>query len=290
MNSHASPRRLAGICTVLLVCLAAYVVGGCAGPGVEPTVASEPKPAPTTVATEEPQPTQDPTKAPPTELPPTPATTGAPTTATPLPPTVAPTEPPLASAEYELVFEATWSADTHPMDFPPNPHFSPLIGASHGPEAMLWQVGELSSPGMKNMAETGGTSPIDTEIDALITAGTACATISSGGVPVSPGSVKVAFTVNLDCPLVSVVTMAAPSPDWFTGVSGLSLLEDGAWVESKVVELSPYDAGTDSGPSYTSPNDPTASREAVYQIESGPLTVDGSVPPLGTFTFTRLDG
>ncbi|MFL7794766.1 MAG: spondin domain-containing protein, partial [Anaerolineae bacterium] len=89
---------------------------------------------------------------------------------------------------------------------------------------------------------------------------------------------------------VSVVTMIAPSPDWFVGVSALNLLEDGVWVDEKVVELFPYDAGTDSGVSYTSPDLPTASPEGIFMIEGGPLLVGDSVIPLGTFTFTRLTG
>ena len=84
--------------------------------------------------------------------------------------------------------------------------------------------------------------------------------------------------------------MIAPSPDWFVGVSALSLLEDGAWVDEKVIELFPYDAGTDSGASYTSPNLPTGSPEGIFMIEGEPLLVDGSVPSLGTFTFERLEG
>jgi hypothetical protein len=141
------------------------------------------------------------------------------------------------------------------------------------------------------MAETGGTSPLDAEIKTLIASGDACVTILGGGVPVSPGSVRITFTASLDCPLVSAVTMIAPSPDWFVGVSAVSLLEDGAWAQSKVVELLPYDAGTDSGPSYASPNDRTADpHEAIHLLGGAPVEVDGSVPPLGTFTFTRLDG
>jgi hypothetical protein len=140
------------------------------------------------------------------------------------------------------------------------------------------------------MAETGGKGLLDGEIDALINDGSACVQISGGGINPSPGVVAVTLTVSQDCPVVSVVSMIAPSPDWFVGVSGLSLLENGAWVEQKVVELFPYDAGTDSGSSYTSPDEPTSDPEAIYRIESDPLLVDGTVPPLGTFTFTRLDG
>jgi len=34
------------------------------------------------------------------------------------------------TAEYEVAFVGTWSAETHPDGFPPGPHFSPLIGTT----------------------------------------------------------------------------------------------------------------------------------------------------------------
>jgi hypothetical protein len=205
-------------------------------------------------------------------------------------PTLTPMPAPVTPAEYQLTFEATWSDTTHPIDFPSTPHFSGLIGASHHPGVRLWDVEKPASPGVKNMAETGGKVPLDSEIDALIDAGDACVKISGGGINPSPGTVSVVFTVDQDCSAVSVVTMIAPSPDWFVGVSALGLLEDGAWVDQKIVELFPYDAGTDSGTSYTSPDLPTENPETIFRIESDPFLVDGSVPPLGKFTLIRLDG
>ena len=100
----------------------------------------------------------------------------------------------------------------------------------------------------------------------------------------------VTFEVSEACPAVSVVTMIAPSPDWFIGVSALDLLGEGGWVEELVVELLPYDAGTDSGVSYTSPDEPTDPPEVIRMLAEEPFVVDVSVPPLGTFTFTLLDG
>jgi hypothetical protein len=240
-------------------------------PKVEPTATNTPEPQPTPIATPKGAPTVTPTET---------VASATPT----------PTETPATSAEYQLTFEATWSSSTHPTDFPPNPHFSGLIGASHSLAARLWEEGGLASPGIKNMAETGGKSPLDGEIDALIGEGSACTKISGAGINPSPGMVTVVFTASQDCPVVSVVTMIAPSPDWFVGVSALSLFEDGGWVDQKAVELFPYDAGTDSGTSYTSPDLATENPEAIFRIETDPLVVDGDVPPLGTFTFTRLDG
>ena len=47
------------------------------------------------------------------------------------------------------------------------------------------------------------------------------------------------------------LTVAGPSPDWFVGVSGLNLcLPNCSWVENLILDLYPYDAGTDSGISY----------------------------------------
>lgn len=192
------------------------------------------------------------------------------------------------SARYQLTFKATWSDATHPVNFPANPHFSGLIGASHSPAVHLWKEGERATPGIKNMAETGAKSPLDSEIDSLISDGDACSKISGGGINPSPGVVTVTLTVSQDCPVVSVVSMIAPSPDWFVGVSGLSLYENGEWVDQKVVDLFPYDAGTDSGSNYTSSNEPTDRPEAIHKIKTKPLLADGAVPPLGAFTFSRL--
>jgi hypothetical protein len=141
---------------------------------------------------------------------------------------------------------------------------------------------------MKNMAETGAKSPLDSEIAVLIRNGEACELISGGGIGTSPGSVTVELEVTRECPLVSVVSMIAPSPDWFVGVARLSLLDEGGWVEQMVVELLPYDAGTDSGDTYSSPDEPTEDPEAIHRIEVKPFLIDGVVPALGTFTFTRL--
>ena len=264
----------------LFVSLALLTQSACARPSPEPMPTSVPTgtPEPAEKATVIPVPTSTVASAPADEPP-----------ATPPPTATEPAETAAPSVEYQLTFEATWSASTHPLDFPPNPHFSGLIGASHGPAARLWEEGETATPGIKNMAETGAKSPLDAEIDALIDAGSACTTISGGGINTSPGAVEVTFTASQECPLVSVVSMIAPSPDWFVGVSGLSLLEGGRWVDESIVELFPYDAGTDSGTSYGSPNLPTEGAEAIHQIETEPLLIGRVVPPLGTFTFTRVD-
>ena len=60
-------------------------------------------------------------------------------------------------------------------------------------------------------------------------------------------------------------------------------------MEEAVVELFPYDAGTDSGAQYTSPDEPTDPPGVVRGLEDEPFLINGGVPALGKFTFTRLD-
>lgn len=184
--------------------------------------------------------------------------------------------------EYQVTFESTWSAATHPIGFPPSPHFSGLIGGTHNDQVSFWDEGALASLGIKNMAELGGKNALTNEVNAAKTAGTADAVVSGGGIGTSPGMITKTFTVDDAFPLVTLVSMLAPSPDWFVGVSGLPLRESGAWLFEVEVPLHVYDAGTDSGPNYLSSNQPTVPPDPISENMSGPFATNNLV---GTFTF-----
>ncbi|MCH7717068.1 MAG: spondin domain-containing protein [Gemmatimonadetes bacterium] len=188
-------------------------------------------------------------------------------------------------ASYIVTFDATWSAETHPVSFPGNPHFSRLIGGTHNAEVVVWQVGTAASTGIKDMAELGATSPLDSEIEAAIQAGTAWRLLQGGNIGLSPGSASpLAFEIHAEFPLVTLVSMIAPSPDWFVGVHSMSLFANGAWIDRIVIELAPYDAGTDSGVIYTSSNLPTQPPVAISLLDTVPFDMN---QVLGTFTFER---
>lgn len=60
------------------------------------------------------------------------------------------------------------------------------------------------------------------------------------------------FRVDARNHLVSLAAKLAPSPDWIVGVSALELCNANCtWRMSATLPLYPYDAGTDSGLSYT---------------------------------------
>ncbi len=187
------------------------------------------------------------------------------------------------TAEYRVTFESTWSAQTHPHEFPTSAHFSGLIGGTHNDQVSFWQVGSLASQGIQDMAEMGSKTALQQEVQAAIAAGTANAVLSGGGISPSPGSVSLTFDVEDAFPLVTLVSMLAPSPDWFVGVSGLDLHPNGTWIPQVTVDLALYDAGTDSGPSFTSPNQATVPHVLVAENTSGAFASNNHV---GTFTFT----
>ena len=72
--------------------------------------------------------------------------------------------------QYEVTFDSLWTAETHPIDYPSGAHYSAHIGATHNADYTLWGPGEISTEGMKNLAELGTGSPGDAEIEAAIEA------------------------------------------------------------------------------------------------------------------------
>lgn len=191
------------------------------------------------------------------------------------------------SIRYKVTFTSTWNAETHPYDtFPANAHWSRLVGATHNSEINLWQEGELASTGIKTMAETGGVAPLIDEVKNLISTNKACsALLAEKGIATASGSISLVFSVNEDFPLVSLTTMIAPSPDWFIGVDSVDLLDNGQWIEEKSIDVFPIDAGTDSGTTYVSANEPTTPREPISQIETSPFQEGVK---LGTILFEKL--
>ncbi|NCF88754.1 MAG: hypothetical protein GWQ08_25080 [Verrucomicrobiaceae bacterium] len=194
------------------------------------------------------------------------------------------------TAMFELTFDSVWSAATHPTDFlAGTPHFSGLIGSIYNGNDSLWAPGGTTTPGIRNVAETGGKSPLDDEIEALISGGNTASVISGGGIGRSPGQVSVQFDADQDFPLLSLVSMIAPSPDWFVGIHDLALFENGQWIEEVVVQLHPYNAGTDNGETYVAPNATTTPQGEITRIVApSPLAFDGVVAPFGTFTIRRI--
>ena len=196
----------------------------------------------------------------------------------------------VTSARYRLTFNATWSVQTHPVNFPPPAHFSPLAGAVHNDQVVFWRSGETATDGVELMAETGDASGLLAEVASAISDGSAASAIDGGGVEVSPGSVSIEFEVTRDHPLVTVTSMVAPSPDWFVGVRDLSLFDGSSFIETLTLDLPVYDSGTDSGTGFTSSDQDTQPAATITRLSSDATETNfqNGLPSMGQFVIVRL--
>ncbi len=163
---------------------------------------------------------------------------------------------------YRATFTTQWNSTDFPTNYPGGAHWSPLVGTVHNEQVVFWAPdSQPATAGIESMAESGSTSAFNTEIQSAKTSGYSQGRIQAGKINSGSGSVSIDFKTSTTYPLLTLVSMIAPSPDWFVGVHGLALQdEQGQWIESQTVDLKLYDAGTDNGVSFTSSNSDTSSQ------------------------------
>ncbi len=199
------------------------------------------------------------------------------------------------SATYRVTFRTDWTQAAFPTKFPADRHFSGLVGATHNEGMAFWNEGSLASVGIQNMAETGQKTALLDEVDRARRAGHADAALSGGGIAATQSEVTLEFTVTQTHPFVTLVSMVAPSPDWFVGVHKLALFQANQWQTKVTLPLEVYDAGTDNGASFGSADLEAVPHALIRTLTStagdtdfrdGIHRVTGA--PIGTFTFERL--
>ena len=192
------------------------------------------------------------------------------------------------AARYQLTFQGTWSSLTHPNQFPISPHFSAVVGATHSGAAVFWQPGALASNAIKDVAELGSWGLLWGEILQQVAVGHVDQGLQFGALSPSPGQKTVTFIAQAEFSKLTLVSMLGPSPDWFVGINGFELIQGGDWVESAVIPLQLYDAGTDSGVSYASSNLPTVPPDAIALVSSASGPFQGASTIVGSITLQRL--
>ena len=185
---------------------------------------------------------------------------------------------------YTVTFEGQWTAAATPGGVPDGAHFSRLIGAVHNSGVTFLRSGGAASAGVESMAEDGGWTGLRDEV---MDAGSNALSVLTGDIDNIRPTTSKALTVTLtaDHPRVTLLTMVAPSPDWFVGVSGLTLLDAGGdWVESLQVDLFPWDAGTEEGSGFSLSNSATSPQGVITNLRG---TGKFSNARIATLTFTR---
>lgn len=176
-------------------------------------------------------------------------------------------------AIYTVIFESNWSQEAHPHssgNLPADAHWSRFVGVTHNADIQFVSMGTLASPGIEAVAESGNNTQFFNEVAAAVSAGDAFEPLS-GSILDSPlGTMEIAdFGVKAEFPLLTVVSMIAPSPDWMIAIDGISLIDSGGdWIVEQTIDLYAYDAGTDSGPDYSSPNMDTDPQQPISSLQN----------------------
>ncbi|XP_017655787.1 spondin-2 isoform X2 [Nannospalax galili] len=228
-------------------------------------------------------------------------------------------------ARYSITFTGKWSQTAFPKQYPlfrPPAQWSSLLGAAHSSDYSMWRKNEYVSNGLRDFAERGEAWALMKEVEA---AGeklqSVHAVFSAPAVPSGTGQTSAELEVHprhslvshgqqkgrvcleaavADPPgptQVSFVVRIVPSPDWFVGIDSLNLCEGGRWKEQVALDLYPYDAGTDSGFTFSSPNFATIPQDTVTEITSSSPSHPAnsfyyprlkSLPPIAKVTLERL--
>ena len=138
----------------------------------------------------------------------------------------------------------------------------------------FWAEDRLAAKGIQNVAELGSKTALLGEVTAALAAGTAGSAISGPGITAAQTEASVDFTLTPAHPLLTLVSMVAPSPDWFVGVTGMALYANGKWPDTLSVPLEVYDTGTDSGVTFTSLDQAAVPPVLLQTLTSAPADTD----------------
>ncbi|KAM9795609.1 spondin-2b [Neosynchiropus ocellatus] len=190
-------------------------------------------------------------------------------------------------ATYSLTFTGKWTKAAFPKQYPvyrPPAQWSTLIGVTHSSDYHMWQRNEFASNGVRDFTERGEAWTLMEEVEAdgeriQSVSGIFSAPALVGGT----GQMNTEFEVVARHSFLSFLVRLVPSPDWFVGVDSINLCDGDGWKDSLTLELFPYDAGTDSGFTFSSPNFATIPQDKITQITS-------SFPshPANSFYYPRL--
>ena len=190
-----------------------------------------------------------------------------------------------STAIYDITFTSVWNATDHGT-LPGGAHWSKLVGANHNNNVTFLQMGQTASDGIEDIAEKGSNSEFrDNEVNPTIPTDTQ-QYIDGSSLGSATGSIMISnLSVSEDFPLLTLVSMIAPSPDWMIAVNSINLREGGNWKPFISIDLFPYDAGTDNGVDYTSSDSNNTGGTITSLVNVGPFNNQ----KIGTLTITRTN-
>ena len=160
-------------------------------------------------------------------------------------------------ATYTITFNSTWNANQH-TSIPTGAHWSKLVGVNHNSNITFLEIGQMASSGIEMIAEQGINSVFrDVDVLNAINEGNAQQYINGSDLPATTGTITISnIEVNDNFPILTLLSMVAPSPDWLIAIKDIELKDNlGNWKSLiEIDEVFVYDSGTDNGTNYNSSN------------------------------------
>ena len=134
----------------------------------------------------------------------------------------------------------------------------------------------------------GNSNNFRNEVNTAIALTKADQWINAGGLGNPVGTfIYNGLAVNENFPLITLISMVAPSPDWFIAVNSVNLRSNNTainngWKDSFTLDVFAYDAGTDDGINYDSGNIVSNPRVPIFKLTTSPINGN----KMGTITFT----
>ncbi|XP_032223491.1 spondin-1 isoform X2 [Nematostella vectensis] len=169
-------------------------------------------------------------------------------------------------ATYKLTFKGKWSQETHARHHPgPMARWSPLIGCSHSNKYVMWRYGGIASRAVQMMSEWGATEYLDEEMRNQQE--NVMSIIQTPSLWYGVGESSAVFRVDSTRHLLSMISRMIPSPDWNVGVDRVNLCTTNCtWKHEETIDLIPWDAGTDDGITFKSPNARSTPKQPISRI------------------------
>jgi len=186
-------------------------------------------------------------------------------------------------ATYDIQFTSVWNSTDH-GPLPNNAHWSKLVGAAHNNQVSFLKVGEIASTGIERIAEQGINTNFYDEVTEAINNAASDQYIDGVALNAAEGDIIITgLEVDENFSLLTLVSMIAPSPDWMIAISGLDLRENGTWKTNISIDTFVYDAGSDDGTAYNSPNADSNPKQPISSLKNvSPFNSQ----KVGTFTIT----
>lgn len=172
-----------------------------------------------------------------------------------------------STAIYDITFTSVWNSTDHGT-LPGNAHWSKLVGSNHNSNVTFLQMGQLASNGIELVAEEGDNTGIYNEVMTSVSAGNAQQYIDGNSLSTATGTITITgLQISETFPLLTLVSMIAPSPDWMIAISGVNLRDGSTWKPSISLDVYPYDAGTDDGMMYVATNMDTNPKQPIVNAQ-----------------------